>query len=1004
MKKSYLLILFFLPLICFAQTATDGDYRSAVATGNWSAIGSWQVRAAGSWAGATSLPTTTNNVYIQSGHTITVDANAFCQDFHLNSTATAAAIIVNTGITLQVNKKIRNYTGTTSTATGADGVFYTQTSTTSFSTGITTTGTGKISFVFPGAITASGEWGANITVWNAEFAIPVGQTATLGTSFKAGNISIISGTLSIVGSNDLRPDGGSANTGTLTISADATLKFTSSGNIQRSSSAGGSSHFSTLTVAGTLEYSGNVGAIGATTVNFNGNVIYSGNGQTLVTKGSNTAGANPTTYTNLLFNGGSSSTVKTITLPTTVNGKLTFASHGTHGITFTGNGSLIYGNNSTLEYAMTNSTARIIIPEWSEANSPKNVTLINTNNASCGLTLPATTTRTITGALTLMNAGTLTIGSGNTITMGNNSSILITTGGVTLSAGTLAMGTSATDVVNVTINGTLSSSGGELQSSPVGLVNLTINSGSSYSFSSSGASNKTINNFILNGTFTDDLTQTRTLTVKGNITGTGTCDVGKTIMSLNTISSNISAATFANLELNDADGFALTGIPNVTGTLSLTNGVLNNSTNNMTLSDNVQINRAAGSFSAAPVFGTTVNVNYNDVALTTTGFELPTSTTVLKNLTINNAGGVTLNAPATVNGVFTLTNGVLTTSTANKLVLADVATTAGGSNTCYVSGPMVMNTNAAATYTFPVGKAGVYRPFSVNTATANANAYTGEYFNTDPHAISSTYITPVTGIADNEYYDIAHSTGSDAATITFTLNGAVTGGTASDRIIIAHYNSGTPGWENTAGGYLQGDATSGSITSGSLTSFSPFTFGLKPAIPLPLHFISFEALNNNGFVKLKWKTADEINVNRYVVEESINGNLFIEIKNINANNRSGTNLYSFTRPTEINNNTYFRIKIVNANGKIEYSNIILVKLATKEVTIYPNPVSNTLNISGVKNTTSYRIMNAMGQVVLMQNTTASSFSIDVANLQSGLYFIEIVSTDKTSVKQTFIKK
>ena len=1001
MKKSYLLILFFLPLICFAQTATDGDYRSAVATGNWSAIGSWQVREAGSWAGATSLPTTTNNVYIQSGHAITVDANAFCQDFHLNSTATAAAIIVNSGITLQVNRKIRNYTGTTSTATGADGVFYTQTPATSFSTGITTTGTGKISFVFPGAITTTGEWGANITVWNAEFAIPVGQTATLGTSFKAGNISIISGTLSL-GSNDLRPDGGSQNTGTLTVSTGATLKFISSGNIQRSGTSSGTSHFSTLTIDGTLEYNGStVGAIGATTVNFNGNVVYSGNGQILVTKGSNSSGANPTTYTNLLFNGGSSTTVKTITLPTTVNGKLTFASHSTHGITFTGSGSLIYGANSTLEYAMTNSTARIIIPEWPGTGSPINVTLINTN-ADCGLTLPASTTRTITGALTL-NAGTLTIGSGNTITMGNNSSILITTGGVTLNTGTMAMGTSASDVVNVTINGTLSS-GGELQSSPVGLVNLTINSGFSYAFSSSGASNKTINNFILNGTFTDNLTQTRTLTVKGNITGTGTSNVGKTIMSLNTISSNISAATFANLELNDADGFALTGTPNITGTLSLTNGVLNNSTNNMTLSDNVQINRAAGSFSAAPVFGTTVNVNYNDVALTTTGFELPASTTVLNNLTINNAGGVTLNAPATVNGVFTLTNGVLTTSTTNKLVLAAVATTAGGSNTSHVSGPMVMNTIAVATYTFPVGKAGVYRPFSVNTATANANAYTGEYFNTDPHAISSTYITPVTGIADNEYYDIAHSTGTDAATITFTLNGAVTGGTASDRIIIAHYNSGTPGWENTAGGYLQGDATSGSITSGSLTSFSPFTFGLKPAIPLPLHFISFEALNNNGFVKLKWKTADEINVNRYVVEESINGNLFIEIKNINANNRSGTNLYSFTRPTEINNNTYFRIKIVNANGKIEYSNIILVKLATKEVTIYPNPVSNTLNISGVKNTTSYRIMNAMGQVVLMQNTTASSFSIDVANLQSGLYFIEIVSTDKTSVKQTFIKK
>lgn len=1030
MKKNYLLSLFFLPLICFAQTPKDGDYRT-VASGNWSDITKWQVRTASSWGAAATAPTATTTIYIQTGHTITVDvASASCDSFHIHATGGVLAIGTNT---LNVNGKIRAYIGTAVTTTGADGVFYSSqaTGTNVGAAIITTTSTGSFKLVGNTRNISTGtDWntnGLNSPGCTVEFALNAGNTGTVTTGMKASAFIFSSGTVSMTGR--FAPDGGSAGTGSLTIKSGATLISSNSGVTSQVISRTGSTRSGTVTIEanGTLELTGASPRIDANAFVNNGNIVYTRTSSTspqslLDTSNAATGAVRFSSYKNLTYRG---TNTKTIPAGLTINISDTLTNSGTSSTNI-----LAYGAGSNLTYSagtgtfVFNNSSSVALtstaPEWPSSNGPTNILVLSNTFSFGDLTTAITRTLPSGGSITL-NGGTLTLNSPsapastftNTLNLSNNTTLTKLTannfnGGT--GPGVYVFGTVATDVINVKIGSATApppssiNSSSELPASAVGVLNLTIFPGFSYAFNSSTASTKVISNLILNGTFTDDLAQARILSIKENITGSGTCNVGKTLMSGNTISSNISGATFANLELNDADGFALTGIPNVTGTLSLTNGVLNNSTNNMTLSDNVQINRAAGSFSAAPVFGTTVNVNYNDVALTTTGFELPTSTTVLKNLTINNAGGVTLNAPATVNGVFTLTNGVLTTSTANKLVLADVATTAGGSNTCYVSGPMVMNTNAAATYTFPVGKAGVYRPFSVNTATANANAYTGEYFNTDPHAISSTYITPVTGIADNEYYDIAHSTGSDAATITFTLNGAVTGGTASDRIIIAHYNSGTPGWENTAGGYLQGDATSGSITSGSLTSFSPFTFGLKPAIPLPLHFISFEALNNNGFVKLKWKTADEINVNRYVVEESINGNLFIEIKNINANNRSGTNLYSFTRPTEINNNTYFRIKIVNANGKIEYSNIILVKLATKEVTIYPNPVSNTLNISGVKNTTSYRIMNAMGQVVLMQNTTSSSFSIDVANLQSGLYFIEIVSTDKTSVKQTFIKK
>ncbi len=67
---SILGLMLFFSTLSWGQTPTDGDYRSA-ATGNWNTAATWQVRSSNSWAEATVVPTTTNNVYIQSGHTIT---------------------------------------------------------------------------------------------------------------------------------------------------------------------------------------------------------------------------------------------------------------------------------------------------------------------------------------------------------------------------------------------------------------------------------------------------------------------------------------------------------------------------------------------------------------------------------------------------------------------------------------------------------------------------------------------------------------------------------------------------------------------------------------------------------------------------------------------------------------------------------------------------------------------------------------------------------------------
>ena len=72
-----------------------------------------------------------------------------------------------------------------------------------------------------------------------------------------------------------------------------------------------------------------------------------------------------------------------------------------------------------------------------------------------------------------------------------------------------------------------------------------------------------------------------------------------------------------------------------------------------------------------------------------------------------------------------------------------------------------------------------------------------------------------------------------------------------------------------------------------------------------------------------------------------------------------------------------------------------------EISIYPNPVTHTLNISMLEASgKDYLIYNAVGQVILkgMYNE-----SLDVSNLSNGVYILQI-NTDKEQFRKRFIKE
>ncbi len=72
-------------------------------------------------------------------------------------------------------------------------------------------------------------------------------------------------------------------------------------------------------------------------------------------------------------------------------------------------------------------------------------------------------------------------------------------------------------------------------------------------------------------------------------------------------------------------------------------------------------------------------------------------------------------------------------------------------------------------------------------------------------------------------------------------------------------------------------------------------------------------------------------------------------------------------------------------------------------TVYPNPATDMLTIQTEVIIDSIEIYNAIGQQVLSKKVNAIEATINVVNITNGVYFIKIVSGDKTSIHQ-FIKK
>jgi hypothetical protein len=220
-------------------------------------------------------------------------------------------------------------------------------------------------------------------------------------------------------------------------------------------------------------------------------------------------------------------------------------------------------------------------------------------------------------------------------------------------------------------------------------------------------------------------------------------------------------------------------------------------------------------------------------------------------------------------------------------------------------------------------------------------------------------------------------------------------------------NAGTGIWD---GAGLVASPTYTNLASTDATErFIGVAFTPGSSLSLPVDLVSFKGSLINNKAHLEWVTASERNVKEFVVEKSRDAKGFSTIGTVAPTNRSTTATYDFDDANLNESINYYRLKMVDNDGSFKYSNVIAIKLGgkiTKGVSVFPNPVSNNINIihAAAEEGAIIRIVSITGSTVAQYTVAkdATQTSVDASQLMAGQYFINYISKG-TLVTTSFVK-
>ena len=212
------------------------------------------------------------------------------------------------------------------------------------------------------------------------------------------------------------------------------------------------------------------------------------------------------------------------------------------------------------------------------------------------------------------------------------------------------------------------------------------------------------------------------------------------------------------------------------------------------------------------------------------------------------------------------------------------------------------------------------------------------------------------------------------------------------------------------GANLVGSVTSTSAPS-AFNSFSTFTLGTNLQYVLPTKLVYFRGAANGGNADLRWETATESNNRGFTVEKSKDGVDFIPMvwvpTQADRGNSSMSLDYSTIDVAPYPGVTYYRLKQTDLDGKSAYSGVVAIHFdGTATVSVYPNPSRGTLWISGLESslqTVAVTVFDLSGKPLLQANSAVQGGLVRLdTRLNNGVYLLKLQYPDGRQVVRNIV--
>jgi hypothetical protein len=93
------------------------------------------------------------------------------------------------------------------------------------------------------------------------------------------------------------------------------------------------------------------------------------------------------------------------------------------------------------------------------------------------------------------------------------------------------------------------------------------------------------------------------------------------------------------------------------------------------------------------------------------------------NIIISGGSAKSTSGNSIISGTLSLTNSIVTTGPDNLITLTPTASVVGGSAASFINGPLALQTNNTTVYSFPTGKAGLYKPIDIISASSDPSPF-----------------------------------------------------------------------------------------------------------------------------------------------------------------------------------------------------------------------------------------------------------------------------------------